>query len=123
MMIYPVFIPYAGGTAAAGATATGVLTGAAAVVALGAAAYAVHSNPKAKSMARLFGAAAVLSPLLVAEDIARKMGADIPKEGVFCNSEGKSIWEIWNESAPVVAVPVQAEVVDPWVRHQQVFGH
>jgi hypothetical protein len=88
---------------ATGLTAGKVLAiGAAGTAAAAAGIYAGHKisqNPKALSASRLVMGAVLFSPLLAAEDIARKMGADIPKEGVFCNNEGKSIWQIWNESA------------------------
>ena len=51
-----------------------------------------------------FGAGVMLTPILAAEDLARLAGADIPPEGFFYNKEGKSIAQIWQESAPAPSV-------------------
>jgi hypothetical protein len=72
----------------AGAVGVGVLAG-----------YLVSKSPTGRSAAKLALGAALFAPMLAAEDLLRAAGADIPKEGVFCNNEGKSIWQIWNESA------------------------
>jgi len=65
--------------------------------------HVVENNPAFTTQAYAvgrFGVGVLLfSPILAAEDIARNMGMNIPKEGIMHNSEGKSVWQIWNESA------------------------
>lgn len=94
------------GAAGAGA---GLTAGQAAVLAVGIPAavvagaylgYKTSQNPKAMNVVRFVAGAALFSPFLAAEDLLRAAGAPIPKEGVLYNEEGKSIWQIWNESNP-----------------------
>jgi hypothetical protein len=53
-----------------------------------------------KDIVKFTTAAAILSPVLAAEDVLRHFGVPISKHGLMKNDEGKGIFEIWKESEP-----------------------
>lgn len=61
----------------------------------------------AANTVRFLAGAALYSPLLLAEDLLRKAGMDIPQEGIFYNNEGKSMMQIFNEHAPEKMAPFE----------------
>lgn len=63
-----------------------------------------------KSTAKFALGAALLSPLLATEDVLRHFDVKISPHGLFRNDEGKSVLEIWEESAP--AKPISAKDLD-----------
>ncbi len=62
-----------------------------------------NATESAKAVTAFF----LLFPAFAAVDMLRAAGAPISQKGVLYNDEGKSIWQIWNESATVKAQPVQ----------------
>lgn len=100
----PIFIPLIiPSTGAKLTVSSAMVLGIGVPLAAVAGAYAAHKvsqNPKAISAIKMVAAAALISPLLAAEDLLRAAGVKVPAKGIFYNDEDKSIWQIWNESEP-----------------------
>jgi hypothetical protein len=83
-----------------GATLVGTaVVGAATIVAVD----EMSRNPVAYDKfgnAVMMGMGAMFTPVLLLEDGLRKAGMDIHEKGMLYNGDGKSISEIWHESAP-----------------------
>lgn len=69
----------------------------------------------AANTVRFLTGAAIFAPLLAAEDLLRKAGVDVPQEGIFYNSEGKSMMQIFNEHAPAKKAPYEMRQTEAMV--------